>query len=80
MNPTISCNELAGITTPQSLKIEGHIKNKKVIVLIGSGSIHNFIHCKIAKGLNLFLFPALEYQVTVANGGTINFSTKCHNI
>ena len=49
MNPTISCNALAGITTPQTIKIEGKIKKKKVIVLIYSGSTHNFIHCKIAK-------------------------------
>jgi len=30
MNPTISCKALARITTPQTLKIEGHIKEKKV--------------------------------------------------
>jgi len=30
MNSTISCTALAGITTPQTLKIEGHIKKKKV--------------------------------------------------
>jgi len=29
MNPTISCNALAGITT-QTIKIEGHIKKKNV--------------------------------------------------
>ena len=29
MNPTISCNLLLGITTLQTLKIEGHIKKKK---------------------------------------------------
>ena len=51
MNPTISCNALAGITTPQTLKIEGQIKKKNVIVLIDSGSTHNFIHFKIAKEL-----------------------------
>ena len=68
------------ITTPQTLKIEGHIKNKKVVALIDSSSTHNFIHCKAAKELNCFLYPALEYQVMVANGGTINFSGKCHNI
>ena len=73
-------NELAGITTPQTLKIEGHIKKKKVIVLIDSGSTHSFIHCKIAKELNFFLYLAPECQVMVANGGTINFSRKCHNI
>ena len=49
ITPTISCNALAGITTPQTLKIEGYIKKKKVIVLIDSGSTHNFIHSKIAK-------------------------------
>ena len=72
MNPTISCNALVGITTPQTIKIEGQIKKKKVIVLIDSGSTHNFIHCKVAKELNCFLYPALECQVMVANGGTIN--------
>ena len=29
LTPTISCNALAGINTPQTLKIEGYIKNKK---------------------------------------------------
>jgi len=80
MSLTISCNTLAKITTPQTIKIEGHIKKKKVIVLIDSGSTHNFIHCKIAKELNCFLYPTPEYQVMVASGGTINCSGKCHNI
>ena len=80
MNPTISCNALAGITTPQTINIEGQIKKKKVLVLIYSGSTHNFIHCKVAKELNYFLYPAPECQVTVANGGTINCSVNCHNI
>ena len=30
MNPTISCNALAEITTPQTIEIEGHIKKKNV--------------------------------------------------
>ena len=55
INPAISCNALAGITTPQTLKIQGQIKKKKVIVLIDLGSTHNFIHCKVAKELNCFL-------------------------
>ena len=60
MSLTISCNALAGITTPQNLKIEGHIKNKKLIVLIDSGSTHNFIHYKIARELNYFVYSTLE--------------------
>ena len=80
MNPTISCNSLEEITTPQTIKIEGHIKKKKVIVLIDLGSTHNFIHCKIAKEMNCFLYPAPECHMLVTSGGTINFSRKCHNI
>jgi hypothetical protein len=80
LTPTISCNALAGISTPQTLKIEGYIKKNKVIVLIDSGSTHNFIHYKLAKALNCFVYPAPEFQVMIANGGTINCSGKCNKI
>ena len=72
LNPTISCNALDGISTPQSLKIEGYIKKEKVIVLIDSSSTDNFIHYKLAKVLNCFVYPVPEFQVMIANGGTIN--------
>jgi hypothetical protein len=80
MTPTISCHALAGIITPQTLKIEGYIKKKKVIMLIDSGSTHKFIHCKLAKSLNCFIYPTPEFQVMIENGGTINFSGKFHKI
>ncbi len=73
-------NALVGISTPQTLKIEGYIKQKKVIVLIDSSNSHNFFHCKIAMELNYFLYPAPECQVMVVNGGTINVFRKFHNI
>jgi hypothetical protein len=80
LTPTISCNALAGISTPQTLKIEGYIKNKKVIVLIDFVSTHNFIHYKLAKDLNCFVYPVLEFQVRIADEGTMNFSRKCNKI
>jgi hypothetical protein len=80
LTPTISCNALAGISTPQTLKIEGYIKNKKVIVLIDSGSTHNFIHYKLAKDLNCFVYPVPEFQVMITDGGTINWLGKFNKI
>jgi hypothetical protein len=71
---------LARISTPQTHKIEGYTKNKKVIVLIDSSNTHNFIHYKLAKALNFFVYLAPEFQVMIANGGTINFSGKCNKI
>ena len=80
ITPTISCHALAGINTSQTLKTEGYIKKKKVTMLNDYGSIHNFIHCKWAKYLNCFVYPAPKFQVMIADGGTINCSGKCHNI
>jgi hypothetical protein len=62
LTPTISCNALDGISTPQTLKIEGYIKKKKVIVLIDSGSTHNFIHYKLAKALNCLYIQGQSFK------------------
>jgi hypothetical protein len=80
LTPMISCNALDGISNPQTLKIKGYIKKKKVIVLIDSSSTHNFIHYKLAKYLNYFVYPAPDFQVMIADGGTINCSGKCNKI
>jgi len=48
MNPTISCNALDEITTPQTINIEGHIKKKNVQELkhhIESQEINPTISC-----------------------------------
>jgi hypothetical protein len=78
--PTISCNALAGISTPQTLKIEGFIKKKKIIVLIDSSSTHNFIHYKLSKALNFFVYPVPKFQVMIVDEVTINCSGKCNKI
>jgi hypothetical protein len=49
-------------------------------VLIDYGSTHNFIHCKLSKALNCFIYPAPKFQVMIANGETINCSGKFHKI
>jgi hypothetical protein len=73
LTPMISCNALAEISTPQTLKIEGYIKNKKVIVLIDSGSTHNSIHYKLAKALNCFVYPVEQLR------GGVNKLLPCLN-
>jgi hypothetical protein len=51
-----------------------------VIVLTDFGSTHNFIHYKLAKALNFFVYPATEFQVMIVDGGTINSSGKWNKI
>ena len=80
LTPTISCHALIGINTPQTLENEGYIKKKMVTMLIDFGSTHNFIHCKVAKDINFFVYRAPKFQVMIAYGGPINYSGKSHNI
>ena len=49
-------------------------------MLIYSGSTHNFIHYKLAKSLNCFIYRAPSFQVMIVYGGAINSSGKCHKI
>ena len=49
-------------------------------MLIDSGSAHNFIHCKLGKVVNCFIYPTPQFQVMIVDGGTIDFLGKCHKI
>jgi len=78
--PTTNFHALVGMNTPQTLNIEGYIKNKKVIMLIDFGNTINFINYKLAKLLNRFVFLVPKFQVIISNGGTLKFSRKSHNV
>ena len=49
VDPTISLNALTSYFAPQNLKLIGYINNRKVIILVDSGSTHNFIHHHISQ-------------------------------
>jgi hypothetical protein len=48
VEPVISLNSLTSFSTPQTLKLISYIKHQKVIILVDSGSTHNFIHRRIS--------------------------------
>ncbi|MCI13743.1 hypothetical protein A2U01_0034863, partial [Trifolium medium] len=64
----ISLHALMGHTIPQTLKVLGHISKSPVMVLIDSGSTHNFIQDRVAKQLGLPLKEAQSFTVLVGNG------------
>ena len=76
----IYVHALAGLSTPQTLNIVGYIKKQKVIVLIDSGSTYNFIYKILVEHLNCFVYLVTNFQVLVANGGSIDFVGKHHYI
>jgi hypothetical protein len=73
VEPVISLNALTGFSAPQTLKLIGYIKNQKVIILVDSGSTHNFIHHHIAQETLCYIHVVNNFQIMIANGG----SMKC---
>jgi purine nucleoside phosphorylase len=73
VEPVISLNALTGFSAPQTLKLIGYIKHQKVIILVDSGSTHNFIHRRISQETNFYICAVNNFQIMIANGG----SMKC---
>jgi hypothetical protein len=76
----ISLNSLTGFSTPQTLKLIGYIKHRKVIILVDSGSTHNFIHCRIAQETNYYIHAVNNFQIMISNGGSMKCGGRCENV
>ena len=57
--------------------MRGRIKHQSIIVLVDSGSTHNFIDSAIVKRLNCPTQSISGLQVTVANGDTVKTQAAC---
>jgi hypothetical protein len=51
-----------------------------VVLLIDSGSAHNFIHRMLADEIHFFVHPIYNFQILISNGGTMNFGVYCENV
>jgi hypothetical protein len=63
----ISLNDLTGFYDPQTLKLISYIKHRKVIILVDSGSTHNFIHHRIAQETHCYIHAVNNFQIMIAN-------------
>jgi hypothetical protein len=80
VEPIISLNSLTDFSTPQTLKISGYIKHQKVIILVDSGSTHNFIHHRIAQETHCYIHAFNNFQIMIANGGSMKCGGRCENV
>jgi hypothetical protein len=72
VEPIISLNALISFSAPQTLKLIGYIKHRKVIILVDSGSTHIFIHRRIAQETHCYIHAVNNFQIMIANGGSMN--------
>jgi hypothetical protein len=70
VEPIISLNSLTHFFAPQTLKLIGYIKHRKVIIIFDSGSTDNFIHRRISQETNFYIHVVNNFQIMIANGGS----------
>jgi hypothetical protein len=76
----ISLNALTGFSAPQTLKLISYIKHRKVIILVDSGSTHNFIHRCIAQETHCYIHAVNNFQIMITNGGSMKCEGHCENV
>ncbi|KAA8534461.1 hypothetical protein F0562_031978 [Nyssa sinensis] len=68
--PAISLHAISGTHTPQTMKVRGTLGKYRVIVLLDSGSTHNFLKEDVASKLGLLPDKNGQLDVKVASGGS----------
>ena len=73
----ISLHALWGIESYQIMRVLGRIKKQPLVMLVDSGSTHNFIDHTVVKRLRCIpqLIPSIN--VTMANGETLRIQEVC---
>jgi hypothetical protein len=78
--PEISLHAVTGSIHPKTMRVSGYLGNLKVVILIDSGSTHNFMDAALIHKLQLLVNKASVVRVQVANGEVIVSEGKCDGV
>jgi hypothetical protein len=75
--PTISLRAIVGSMSPNTMRLVGFIQNQHVVILVDSGSTHNFVDPTLLLKIPLLVVPTPELHVKVANGAKVMSGRRC---
>ncbi|KAK0576161.1 hypothetical protein LWI29_013005 [Acer saccharum] len=75
--PAISLHAISGSRAPETMRVRGNIGRISTIVLVDSGSTHNFINEALAKKVGLQPVQGGQFEVMVASGERLSSKGKC---
>ena len=73
-------SSLVGFCSRHSMKVRGKILSRKVVVLIYSGTSHNFILVDLVSELQIRYTQTNEFRVRMGNGDEIRASRVCQDL
>jgi hypothetical protein len=80
IEPKISLNAISGSLSPRTMRLEGLVKNQRVVILIDSGSTYNFLDPSILKKIHVGVLQNQQLQVKIANGAKIWSEGRCNSL
>uniref|UniRef100_A0A1D1ZCI9 Retrotransposon-derived protein PEG10 n=1 Tax=Anthurium amnicola TaxID=1678845 RepID=A0A1D1ZCI9_9ARAE len=79
-HPEISTQAIHGAESASTMRIWGHIKGFQSLILVDSGSTHNFIDPRLVTRLGLKTMPTESLQVMVATGHQLATKGFCPQV
>jgi len=76
----LSLNAMEGSVSPRTIRLCGQINRKSVMVLLDTGSTHNFIDPKVVQRTGLVITPELAFDVTIAGDDKLQSEGLCRSV
>ncbi|KAI9161195.1 hypothetical protein LWI28_015354 [Acer negundo] len=78
--PEISLYAIVGFQTPKTMRVWGGLLGHSILVLVDSGSTHNFISSQAAQQVNLRPNSNRKLEVIVGSGEKLVSPGKCSEV
>lgn len=76
----ISLHAITCTLIPKTMRIFGHVHGKKIVVVLDSGSTHNFVDPLVVHKAQISYKPMESFAVQIANRDQIQSEEKCMSI
>lgn len=76
----ITLYALSGTPTSRTMRVMGKINQRSFVILIDSGSTHNFIDAALVLQLHIHVDTSQILEVKVANGDLIKIQVVCKEV
>ncbi|TYK26819.1 putative membrane-bound O-acyltransferase C24H6.01c isoform X5 [Cucumis melo var. makuwa] len=76
----IEYRTITSLTTKGTMKLQGEVKGKAIIVLIDSGATHNFIHYELVKEKRIPMESDTQFRVTIGDGTSCKGKGICRRV
>lgn len=79
-NPNISLHAITSLVTSKTMRIKGRLNNQELVILINSGSTHNFVDPVVVRRAQILINPRHKLTMTLANGEKVRSEGGLFNL